>query len=174
MAKSCSPGYIKRKGYSYRSPSGKTVRVSPACIKRRGSPKPRQRSKPRSPSPQLRCAKGEIARAGYTAARKGKRYRVSPVCIRDIGKPGRGKRVIQKKYKLRQGALTRFGYHIDKSKEERRAALKKALASGMPIDSLILKLNAQAVYRKNAKQGSKRATAGKRFAADRNWVSSLK
>jgi len=100
--------------------------------------------------------------------------RVGSACIRDVGAPGRGKRQIQRKYELRKGALGALGYDVDDAERDRRAALRKAYASGAHSKvNLVGMLNSQYVFRKNAPRGSEKYKRAQRFKADRDYVSSL-
>ena len=169
---------IKRKAYTRHTPSG-IVHVRDSWIPKQGSLAPRKRARTHA-SPRIKCPAGQVARSGYarkssSATRGDTKYRVGKthvpaICIRDIGRQGKGSPKIQRVYKLRKGALTQYDYHINESAADRHAALKRAIAAGMPINSLIWKLNAQAVLRKNAEPGSDRARAGQRFAADVEWA----
>jgi hypothetical protein len=103
-----------------------------------------------------------------------KSARVTQGCIKDIGRRGRGKVLIQSKYKLRKGALTALGYHVNDTAEKRRAALVAAVKSGVPINSLIWKLNAQFTFRRNAQQGTKAYVLGQRFRSDQQFLSALR
>lgn len=181
MAKSpkrCPSGQILHKGYTRRSPSGKRTRVRSTCIDKQGSTKPRQRASPKAKSrANLKCPPGMIVRKGYVreayTTSSGKRVpstRVGAVCIKDIGAPGKGKTRIQSKYKLRKGALTSLGYDVKAPESERRAVLERAIKNGADVNSLKWKLNAQAVYRKNAAKGSARAKIGKRFQSDLDYL----
>lgn len=176
--KSCPPGMIKRKGYVRSSPKGKKRYVKPACIKKQGSTAPRQRvsPKPRRRS-SLQCGPGMIVRDGYRrksyTRSNGVRVesaRVGPVCVKDIGRKGKGSPRIQKKYKLRKGALTNLGYKVEDPEKVRHAVLERAIKSGTNVNSLKWKLNAQYVYRKNARKGSAKAKLAKRFKSDVEYL----
>ena len=67
---------------------------------------------------------------------------------------------------LHKGDLTKYGYHTDKDKSDRRVALIDALEHGMTNDELIHKLNALYVLNKNNKNG-------KIFKSDRKYISRL-
>lgn len=185
-AYSCPSGYIYRKAYTRKDKDGKTVRVSGGCIKKQGSTAPRTRAR-QSPKALRRlpagekCKPGEIVRDGYVRKaykRKDgstvKRTVVKPSCVKDVGRAGKGKREIQKKYKLRKGALRALGYEVKDTESKRRAALLKAVKSGkLPVNSLKWKLNAQYVYRKNAPKGSRRYELGQRFRKDFEYLRKL-
>lgn len=179
--KSCPPGMIKRKGYVRSSPKGKKRFVKPACIKKQGSKAPRQRVSRASPKAKrrssLKCGPGMIVRDGYRRKSymrsdgvKVESARVGPVCVKDIGRKGKGSPRIQKKYKLRKGALTNLGYQVEDPEKVRHAVLERAIESGTDANSLKWKLNAQYVYRKNARKGSERAKLAKRFKSDVEYL----
>jgi hypothetical protein len=134
---------------------------------------------------EVHCPPGYVARASYarrykTAVRQrgytvkkasGTTYKVYPKnetlfvpasCIKDTGKPGKG---VEKPIgPLRKGEMTKFGYSVKKSVEERHAALRLA------VDEL----GALGTYRKLdavAKLGVRVSPdAARIFSADRDWV----
>ena len=108
-----------------------------------------------------------ITKQGFTT-RKGKRYPhkknltyVGPACIKDVGLPGKGKRSIGP---LRKGELSKYGYSMTGSKEDRHKALRKAIEE----------YGALGVYRKLdavAKLTVRTIPeASKVYTADRDWV----
>ena len=80
----------------------------------------------------MKCDKGEIVRAGYTRkaytrkdGTKVKATRVAPKCIKDRGEPGKGPYTLPP---LKDNHfLTKHGYSLSKSFEDRKKALKKAI-----------------------------------------------
>lgn len=121
----------------------------------------------RSPSPKLRCGRGKMVRRAYTTKRG---TRVPATCIRDLGRKGHGSPILPK---LRKGSLTALGYQVKDAEATRRKALRKAVAKGVPVDTLIWKLVAQANLRKNFPARSPQAQLGKRFKADQEFLSRL-
>ena len=103
------------------------------------------------------CPVGKIRRASYTrkayTRKDGTRVRKSHIksgCIRDLGKPGKGKRL----FTLKKGGLTKYGYSLKQTKEQRRKTLKK-LHRKYGQGTLVKKLNAIRVLMKNTnKQAS--------------------
>lgn len=86
-----------------------------------------------------------IRRKGYTARRRGKTVRVKSSRIRDVGAPGKGLKGGPGIGKLKEGKLTRLGYHVGDKATTRRRAVDRAIAKYGRLSTL-RKLNAVAVY----------------------------
>ena len=65
---------------------------------------------------------------------------------------------------LKEGSLTKFGYHAAAATSTRRKAIRKAVHAYGPT-STFRKLNAIAVYSKRSDKGK-----SKEYKSDRNWV----
>jgi hypothetical protein len=75
-----------------------------------------------------KCPKGMIERAGYSFKRKNSKkiIKVKKECIKDQGKPGKGPKLgILPKEDI--GILSKYGYSLHDSHDERVKALKKAI-----------------------------------------------
>jgi hypothetical protein len=87
------------------------------------------------------CLKGEIKIKSY----KTKRGRtVKAHCRKDTGKPGKGKRL----FTLKKGDLSRYGYSLKSTEQERKKALDKAV-NKYSKNTMIKKLNVLRVLHKN-------------------------
>jgi len=80
----------------------------------------------------------------------------------------RGRRVIPG---LRRGELTRHGYAVHESAEQRHRALEKAVAEDGALTTF-RRLQVQVMLRRNARRGTPEYEARRRFEADRDWVRS--
>jgi hypothetical protein len=110
-----------------------------------------------------RCSRGKILRNPYVRVSKsGKRTLVTASCIPDLGRPG--KRTSPGIGPLHKGELTKFGYSSSLGVNERRIALKKAVAEYGSLATW-RKVNAIYVYTKNTNP-----TASAKYDADRNWI----
>uniref|UniRef100_A0A6C0DAI7 Uncharacterized protein n=1 Tax=viral metagenome TaxID=1070528 RepID=A0A6C0DAI7_9ZZZZ len=68
-----------------------------------------------------KCPKGQIERIGYTK----KNSKIKPSCIEDKGKPGKGPKLITIPHED-EGLLSKYGYSLKNSFEERIKSIKKA------------------------------------------------
>jgi len=110
------------------------------------------------------CPSGYIKKTAYSRSRynrrsytrsDGTRIRASKVsrslvpetCIKDRGKPGKGKQL----FRLEKGLLRKYGYEgiKNKSENERRRSLKRALADNIEPLPLFRRINALYVLNKN-------------------------
>lgn len=100
----------------------------------------------------------------YTVKPKAESFYVPASCIKDKGEEGKGVPGGQGIGPLRKGELTKHGYAVKRTTEERHAALKKAIAEYGDLN----------VYRKLdavAKLSVKLAPqSSKTFKEDRDWV----
>ncbi len=71
-----------------------------------------------------RCPLGKVMREGYT---KKSGTKVSPKCVKDKGLPGKVTTEAKVLPKLKKGQLTKYGYHLHESSEQRFEALMKAM-----------------------------------------------
>jgi hypothetical protein len=108
----------------------------------------------------LKCSKGFIVRNGYV---RKDGTRVKPSCIIDRGNLGKGPKLIGK---LRQGTLTKYGYHSTDPLATRHRSLVKAISVYGPT-TVILKLNAICILNKNTNP-----KISKIFCTDKRWVMS--
>lgn len=111
----------------------------------------------------------------WTVTRRGKTVEATPkkqswiVNRKDYGYPGLGSSsgvVIP----VRKGTLTVFGYHVSKSQDARRKALKNAVKTDGHL-AVYRKLNALIIFRKNTKNKDIIATR-KTLESDRDWIKS--
>jgi hypothetical protein len=183
--KGCPSGYHKRSAYA----SVKGKYIPPRCVRSQSpykeSTKELKRTATRKMKSRLQCPPGyirrepyvrkyttAIRRKGFTVKRKsGVSYKVYPTasakfvesaCIKDRGLEGKG--TLKGIGPLRKGELKQFGYSVAIPKEQRHAALRKA----------VQKLGELSVYRKLdavAKLSLRVAPeASKVFEDDRDWV----
>jgi hypothetical protein len=107
------------------------------------------------------CSKGYIMRKGYT---RKDGTRVRPTCIIDRGMKGKGPNLIGH---LKEGTLTKYGYHARSSLKDRRISLGKAIkAYGTTV--VIRKLNAICILNKNTNP-----SISKIFCTDKRWAMKL-
>ena len=95
-----------------------------------------------------KCPKGSISRRSYSYRKKSKKIKVRASCIKSRGLRSRGKRTRRVLPSLKKGSLTKFGYTVRESAENRRKALHKALKE-YGYSSLIKKLNAVRLLTRN-------------------------
>ena len=83
------------------------------------------------------CGKGKIEKVGYTYTRKStdKKIKVKSVCITDKGKPGKGPKLITMP-ESDVGLLSKYGYELKNSYEDRVKALKKAMKDNSQLKIL--------------------------------------
>lgn len=175
----CPERYHKRK--SYKTKTGKTVPTR--CVRsttKSNKVVPSIKSLSRKACPPGMIERKEYARKystaiiqeGFTRKLKdGKIITVKPnkqslvhvgaKCIKDIGLPGKGNKTIGP---LRKGELTKYGYSMLKSEEERHSALRKAVEKYGPV-GVYRKLDAvsKLTFRSIPQ-------ASKIYTKDRNWV----
>lgn len=83
-----------------------------------------------------KCRKGEIERVGYSYTKKtGTKVSVEPTCVKDRGKPGKGPKLIEMP-EADIGLLSKYGYSLDDSHENRVKSLKKALKENSELKVL--------------------------------------
>lgn len=164
--RNCSPGFYKRR--SFTSSKGKRIKSTCVTLKKK-----------------KKCAPGEIMRLPYvrkfgnTVRMKGymrktktgkvihiipkqvKTIRVGATCIKDLGKKGKG---TQKIGPLRKGELAKYGYSTRISRDQRRAALRRAIAK-LGSNNVFHKLDA--VAKLSVRTDPKRSRT---FVADRDWI----
>ena len=98
-----------------------------------------------------KCPFGSISRIGYNYKKKSlnnRKIKVRSACIKSKGKRSYGvkpKRVLPT---LKKGSLTKYGYHVSETTDNRHKALKKAFKE-YGYSSLIKKLNAVRIYNKS-------------------------
>jgi hypothetical protein len=123
--------------------------------------------------PYTRKFSNSVRESGYNVKRGNKTYRIYPKvssvlvkasCIDNKGLPGKGRSLIGP---LRKGELTKYGYNVHKSEDDRHKALKKAIAVYGAL-SVFRKLNAVVQLTKHAKKSA--SDAHKIFAKDLSWV----
>lgn len=166
QSRACPPGFHKRR--SYVSRSGRHVKSSCVTQKKKKT-----------------CGPGEIRRAPYTRkygntvrakgyirkTKSGKVIRIMPkqvktirvaaTCIKDLGKKGKG---TQKIGPLRKGELAKYGYSTRIPRDQRRSALRRAIAK-LGSNNVFHKLDA--VAKLSVRTDPKRSRT---FVADRDWV----
>jgi Family of unknown function (DUF5771) len=115
-----------------------------------------------------KCPKGSISRRSYNYKRKstGKRVKVRSSCVKSKGRRSRGLRVNRVLPSLKKGSLTKYGYHLSDSKDERHKALKKAF-DAYGYSTLIKKLNAVRLYNKS------KPSVYNKYTQDMNYVHKL-
>jgi hypothetical protein len=103
-------------------------------------------------------------RKGYTTVtgNRVKATKVKSACIKNRGAPGKGPKILPKP---KEGLLTRYGYHLDLNKEDRHAALRKAMRR-YGGRSLILKLNLVRNYSKNEPTLHRKLTSDMRYVQE--------
>jgi len=97
------------------------------------------------------CPRGSISRRSYSYKKKslgGRRIKVKSSCVKSKGLRSRGLRPRRVLPSLKKGSLTKYGYHISDSTENRHKALKKAFRE-YGYSTLIKKLNAVRLYNKS-------------------------
>lgn len=169
----CKKGYIIRKSYIRKTPSGKIVKVKANCIKSRSilgvkrsvinkivekaiSRSEKYAARKTKKRSSKRCPKGMILRSAYIrksyVKKDGthvKKTVVPAECIPakglSIKRGTKGKKLIGP---MISGALGQFGYHADLPIEERHKALKKAIKKYSAL-SVGKKLNAVYVLNRN-------------------------
>lgn len=116
------------------------------------------------------CPSGQILRKAYSrkafTRKDGTKVSSSKTpasCIKDLGKSGKGKRL----FILRRGTLSKYGYSTKISKEERQAALRRAVEDGSK-NVVIKKLNALSILNRNTHPARARI-----LRADMKYVQSL-
>ena len=166
----CSRGKTYRKSYTRRG-----TRIAGRCIRSQspysaplGAPsRTSMRGYAKSRRTLRSCPTGFIKRASYVRTRGSRKTLVPEQCIPNVGAPGKGLTSGEPGIgRLREGELSKFGYAdvVNKSVDERRAALKKAVAAFGPL-SVWRKLNAVHVYTRRLSPNSSRV-----FKADMNWI----
>jgi hypothetical protein len=102
------------------------------------------------------CNKGQILKVGYSYVKKqtGKKINVSSTCITDKGKPGKGPKLITiPDYDI--GLLSKYGYALANSHEERIKALKRAIKHNSEL-KILRHLNAlRTLFKSNIKMYNK-------------------
>ena len=108
-----------------------------------------------------------IIKQGFST-RKGKRFPhkksltlVNSKCVKDVGLPGKGKQSIGP---LRKGELSKHGYSMRETEENRHKALRKAIQEYGPL-GVYRKLDAVAKLTERTIP-----EASKIYSKDRNWV----
>ena len=83
-----------------------------------------------------KCNPGEIERVGYSYTKKsGTHVEVDPSCVSDKGKPGKGPKLItMPEYDV--GLLSKYGYNLRNSHDERVKSIKKALKENSELKIL--------------------------------------
>ena len=115
------------------------------------------------------CPRGSISRRSYSYRKKslrGRRIKVRSSCVKSKGLRSRGlipRRVLPT---LRKCSLTKYGYHLSESTENRHKALRKAFRE-YGYSTLIKKLNAVRLYNKS------RPSVYSKYTSDMNYVRSL-
>jgi hypothetical protein len=88
-------------------------------------------------APYKRSFKSTVKRSGFNVKRGNKTVHIFPKsgstivkasCVKDQGLPGKGPGSGKGIGPLKQGELTKYGYNIHKSTDERHVALRKAIA----------------------------------------------
>lgn len=118
----------------------------------------------------MKCDKGEIVRKAYTRkaytrkdGTKVKATRVSPKCIKDRGNPGKGPYTLPP---LKDNHfLTKHGYSLSKSFDERKKSLKKAIKENSSL-SVLKHLVLVRNYSKSVKKNYDKYTKDIRFIQD--------
>jgi hypothetical protein len=166
---------------SFKSASGKYI--APRCVRNMRE----TRKTGKKTNEKIRCPRGYVIRAAYarrytTAVRErgytvkkasGTTYRVYPknetlyvpaACIPGDSLPSEAQVEAQAQAPAKKGEITKFGYSVKDDESERRAALKKAVASLGVIPTykkldIVAKLSAKIV-----------PDASRIFAKDRDWI----
>jgi len=110
-----------------------------------------------------KCPKGSISRKQTL---HGEKIKVRSSCVKSKGKRSHGikpKRVLPS---LKKGSLTKYGYHLSESAENRHKALRKAY-NVYGYSTLIKKLNAVRIYNKS------KPIVYKKYTSDMDYVRSL-
>ena len=134
--KACPPGQIERKAYTRRYSTA--VRKAGFTVKRRSG-------------------------STYRVYPKAQNARVAPKCVKDRGLPGKGPKIFGP---LRKGELTKHGYHVRKSDEERHRSIRAAVAEFGGL-GVYRKLDAVAKLTERSLPSAYRI-----YKSDRDWVRS--
>ena len=123
------------------------------------------------------CPAKTIRRIGYSATRSatGKTYKVASTCVKDVGKPGKTPKA-QRITGFKDFDLGSYGYTNlnEKKADERRVALKKAIAgvsNKMNITEheasvkVLREVNLLAVYSRNTNP-----SLAKKLDGDKEWI----
>ena len=113
-----------------------------------------------------KCPKGSISRRGYTFVKKstGRKIKVKSSCVKSKGLRSKGKKTSRVLPTLKKGSLTKYGYSVSGSENERHSALKKALKA-YGYSSVIKKLNSVKLLTKNTNPKN-----SKIYGKDLKWV----
>lgn len=110
------------------------------------------------------CPKGQIERVGYTYKKKGskKTTKVTSKCVSDKGKPGKGPKLIKiPDYDV--GLLSKYGYSLKDSHENRVKAIKKAIKENSEL-KILRHINALRTLQKSNE------TIFKKLDKDMKWI----
>ena len=112
-----------------------------------------------------KCPKGSISRRSYV---KKNGTRVKAGCIKSKGLRSKGIKPVRGIPTLRKGTLSKHGYSVHKSREERHKALRRSIKEhGRSV--VIKKLNAVRVLSRNTNPKNSAI-----FTSDMKYVQSLK
>ena len=123
------------------------------------------------------CPAKTIRRVGYSATRSatGTTYKVASTCVKDVGKPGKTPKA-QRITGFKDFDLGSYGYQNlnEKKADERRVALKKAIAgvsTKMNVTEheasvkVLREVNLLAVYNRNTNP-----SLAKKLDGDKEWI----
>lgn len=99
---------------------------------------------------KIKCPSGQIERVGYSYTKKSGTYvEVDSSCVPDKGKPGKGQKLItMPEYDI--GLLTKYGYNLRNSHDERVKSIKKAIKENSEL-KILRHINALRTLQKSNK-----------------------